>query len=63
MAETKRVEEPIIALGAMMLLVVTAMTVWSTESPPTSYRVAFFVVGPAAAFIGSALNSLRPPRS
>jgi hypothetical protein len=52
-----------IVLGAMMLLAITAMTVWTTESAPLWYRVAYFFVGPAAAFIGSALRSLRPARS
>jgi hypothetical protein len=48
-----------IALGAMMLLVVTAMTLWTSESIPSWYRIAFFVVGPVAALFGSALRSLR----
>ncbi len=48
-----------IALGAMLLLVVTAMTAWSAESPPTWYRIAYFFVGPAAAVIGGVLRSLR----
>jgi hypothetical protein len=48
-----------IALGAMMLLVVTAMTLGTSESLPPWYRIAFFIVGPAAAFFGSALRSLR----
>jgi hypothetical protein len=52
-----------IVLAAMMLLAITAMTVWTTESAPLWYRVAYFFVGPAAAFIGSALRSLRPARS
>jgi hypothetical protein len=52
-----------IVLGAMMLLAITAMTVWATESLPFGYRVAWFVVGPAAALIGSVLPSRRPGRS
>jgi len=32
----------------------------TTESVPPWYGVAYFVVGPAAAFIGAALHSLRP---
>jgi len=52
-----------IVLGAMMLLAVTVMTVSTTESAPQWYRIAYFFVGPAAALIGSALRSLRPPRS
>jgi hypothetical protein len=46
-----------IVLGAIMLLVVTVMTLTSAESVPTWYRIAYFLVGPAAAFIGSALRS------
>jgi hypothetical protein len=46
-----------------MLLAVTVMTASTTESTPTWYRIAYFFVGPAAAFIGSALRSLRPPHS
>jgi hypothetical protein len=52
-----------IVLGAMMLLAVTVMTASTTESTPTWYRIAYFFVGPAAVFIGSALRSLPPPRS
>jgi hypothetical protein len=52
-----------IVLGAMMLIAITAMTVWTTESSPLWYRVAWFFVGPAAAFIGSVLPSLRRARS
>jgi hypothetical protein len=51
-----------IVLGAIMLLSVTAMTLWATESMPAWYRIAYFAVGPAATLIGSALNSLRPAR-
>jgi hypothetical protein len=52
-----------IVLGAMMLLAITAMTVWSTENSPLWYRVAWFFVGPAAAFIGSVLPPIRRARS
>jgi hypothetical protein len=51
-----------IVLGVMMLLVATAMMSLTTEDMPHWYGVAFFVTGPAAAFIGSALRSLRPAR-
>jgi hypothetical protein len=51
-----------IVLGAMMLLAVAVMTAWSRESAPVWYRIAYFFAGPAAAFIGSALRSLRPRR-
>ena len=50
-----------VVLGAMMLLAVTVMTATTTESMPAWYRIAYFFVGPAAAVIGSALCSLRPP--
>jgi hypothetical protein len=46
-----------IVLGAIMLLMVTLMTFTSAERIPTWYRIAYFLVGPAAAFIGSALRS------
>ena len=52
-----------IVLGAMMLVAVTVMTASTTEGTPSWYRVAYFFVGPAATLIGSALRSLRPPRS
>ncbi len=52
-----------IVLAAMMLVAVTLMTVWTTENTPPWYRIAYFFVGPVAAFIGSALRSLRAPRS
>jgi len=51
-----------IVLGVMMLLVVTTMMLSTTESVPPWYGVAYFVMGPAAAFIGAALDSLRPAR-
>lgn len=51
-----------IVLGAIMLLNVTAMMIWSTEAMPRWYRIAYFLVGPAATFIGSALRSLRSAR-
>jgi hypothetical protein len=46
-------------LGAIMLLMVTIMTVTSAETVPTWYRIAYFLVGPAAALIGGALNRQR----
>ena len=51
-----------IVLGVMMLLVVTTMMLSTTESMPPWYGVAYFAMGPAAAFIGAALRSLRPAR-
>jgi hypothetical protein len=52
-----------IVLGAMMLLAVTVMMLSTTERMPLWYRVAYFFVGPAATFIGTALRSSRPSRS
>jgi hypothetical protein len=51
-----------LVLGAMMLLAVTVMTATSSELMPLWYRVAYFVVGPAAAAVGNALRSRRPGR-
>ena len=48
-----------IVLGAMMLLVVTSMTLWGSESMPVGYRIAYFCTGPAAAFLGSCLRTVR----
>lgn len=48
-----------IVLGAMMLLVVTLMALLTSESMPLWYRIAYFIAGPAAAFIGSGLRSHR----
>jgi hypothetical protein len=48
-----------IVLGAMMLIAITAMTLLANESSPLWYRVAWFFVGPTAAFIGSVLPSFR----
>jgi uncharacterized membrane protein len=44
------------ALAAMMLLAVTALTLFTTENAPLWYRIAFFVVGPVAALVGGALS-------
>ena len=52
-----------LVLGAMMLIAITAMTVWANESSPLWYRAAWFFVGPAAALIGGVLPSLRRARS
>jgi hypothetical protein len=52
-----------IVLAAMMLVTVTVMTLTASESPPLWYRIAYFFVGPVAAFMGSALNSRREARS
>jgi hypothetical protein len=46
-----------IVLGAIMLLMVTLMTLTSAERIPAWYRIAYFLVGPAAAFIGSGLRT------
>jgi hypothetical protein len=46
-------------LAALMLLAVTALTLFATEEAPLWYRVSYFVVGPLAALVGGALSS--PP--
>jgi hypothetical protein len=51
-----------IVLGAMMLLVITAMTVSMNESSPLWFRIAWFVLGPAAALIGTVLASFTQRR-
>jgi hypothetical protein len=48
-----------LVLGVMMLIAITAMTLVMTESAPLWFRVVWFFVGPAGAFIGGALSSLR----
>jgi hypothetical protein len=45
-----------LVLAAAMLLAVTVMTLTSAENVPGWYRVAYFIAGPAAAFLGSALH-------
>jgi hypothetical protein len=45
-----------VVLSGMMLLAITMMSVLTTESAPLWYRLAYFVVGPAAALIGGALR-------
>jgi hypothetical protein len=47
-----------VVLGVMMLLVVTLMTLSGGESMPAWYRVAYFVTGPVAAFLGSGLRTV-----
>jgi hypothetical protein len=51
-----------IVLATLMLVSVTAMTLWTAESAPLWYRIAYFFVGPAAALIGSVLRWARPTR-
>ena len=51
-----------IVLASFMLVSVTAMTLWTAESVPLWYRIAYFFVGPTAALIGSVLHRLRPAR-
>jgi hypothetical protein len=60
-AARRRRRAPLV-LGAMMLINVTAMTLLSTEVMPVGYRVAYFLVGPAAALIGSTLSPSPPAR-
>jgi bacteriorhodopsin len=46
-----------IVLGSILLIAITGMTVSAPHTSPLWYRIAWFVVGPVAAFIGSALTS------
>ncbi len=48
-----------LVLAAMMLSAVTLMTLSADEVMPAWYRIAYFVVGPVAAFSGKVLRSLR----
>jgi hypothetical protein len=52
-----------LVLGAIMLLNVTAMTLWATETAPAWYTIAYFIVGPAAVIIGAAMRWQRAARS
>jgi hypothetical protein len=46
-------------LATMMVVAVTVMTLSANESVPLWYRIAYFVVGPAAAILGGAVKRLR----
>ena len=48
-----------VVLAALMLIAVAVMTVSARESLPVGYRIAYFVVGPAAAMLGSLIRRLR----
>jgi bacteriorhodopsin len=48
-----------LVLAGMMLIAVTAKTLVADEAVRARYRFAYFFVGPVAAFIGTALRSLR----
>jgi hypothetical protein len=52
-----------IVLGAMVMMTVVVMTMGMTGDSPLWYRAAWWLIGPAAAVIGSALPSLRRDRS
>jgi hypothetical protein len=39
-----------------MLLAVTVMTLTSSEEVPNGYRVAYFLAGPSAVFLGAAFQ-------
>jgi hypothetical protein len=45
-----------LVLAALMLLAVTIMTFMADENLPLPYRIAYFLVGPSAVFVGSALR-------
>jgi hypothetical protein len=51
-----------LVLGAILLLTLIAMTMTSTTSAPLWSRIAYFIVVPAAALLGSLLPSLRRGR-
>jgi len=50
-------------LSGMMLAAITALTLLGTENVPFWYRLAYFVVGPAAVLMGGALHSSSATRS
>jgi hypothetical protein len=45
-----------IFLGAVLLLAIAAMTLWSAGNAPVLYRLAYLLLGPSVAFIGAAMN-------
>jgi hypothetical protein len=46
-------------LGAMMLLVATSITTFSTEAMSTAFIVAYLTIGPGAAVLGALLSRAR----
>jgi len=52
-----------IVLGAIALLVSTSIVVLTPQASPLWFRIALFLVGPVAAFVGSVLPSLTSRRS
>jgi hypothetical protein len=48
-----------VVLGAILLLAIAAMTVWGTGNAPIRYRLAYLLVGPTVAFIGTAMHWRR----
>jgi hypothetical protein len=51
-----------VVLATLMLAAVTVMTLSANESVPVWYRIAYFIVGPAAVGMGSAARARRSPR-
>jgi len=51
------------ALALLMLLAVASMTVSAHEVMPMWFRIAYFVVGPAASWMGAQLQARLWPRS
>jgi len=49
-----------LVLATLMLVSVTAMTLWGAESVPLWYRIAYFFAGPSATLVGSVLRRFRP---
>jgi hypothetical protein len=52
-----------VVLAALMLLAVTIMTLTANEGLSLAYRIAYFLVGPSAAFVGGALRSAVAKKS
>jgi hypothetical protein len=46
-----------VVLAALMLVAVTIMTLTANENLSLPYRIAYFIVGPSAVFVGGALRS------
>lgn len=60
-AAERRQRHAAILLAAMMLAVITGLSLVTTEAAPLWYRVAWFFLGPLAALTGRALAITRRP--
>jgi hypothetical protein len=45
-----------IMLGAILMIAIAAMTMWSSRNAAMQYQLAYLLVGPCVAFFGTALN-------